>query len=1481
MSQLLLGAEAADGIGTSTPQLPLAPGSKFFGFSNPTDDLISERPRLMEEEVRAEERKAKTSYWEGFKKAWQQNSGWVFEGSGLTQDLIDPDYKHDMEKHRAMLKEAGALPEHYDYFNQPIFSEAHARLLIDRYKKSRENDQYMADMGVGGSLAVNLAAGIADPVGLAIGVGTGGLAYAYKAYKVGKMVQNGVAAARAAEEVAKASKLAGTAKAAAVGAGTNMATELVLSQYKPTWQSDDLLWAGAFGGAFGGAGHYIGASLKAGSNAHLNSPDFGDENRAIHSIGDAVEVGAIREDVKRGEYTVAPEIEKIINDPLQTDPVGTIGKLAGEAETRIKELEDQIAKMEAEIKATEVPTQDTPLVSVTRQVKNPATDVKMNLESMLPEKARLALAELQPGGVYSDIRAAPAPKGNANIKKERSTRRVALNEFASQLMKDFLPDQRMYLTSSNGAIPSRAVKNVHGVTMRLSNDSFQVTMPVKSLTSDDAYSTLAHEIGHQVVNVHFDRAPTGVRRAIYEEYQNYLRYVKDEKDGKKVMHSRFTADGADEATLVTKNPAEELAGLYRDRNYIFSFDEYMAERFAKYVQQRDDLSLPETVRQYFDALMEKLKALFGKVEGYLKPGTTVEQFFEDVRAGRYKDAPKRTQKDREMEASKLAGEVEKLKEQLGITQESLTSYNNFLRSDTAAALAQTAPEAVMGNVRFDISGSLMTSPNPIVRRLGSLFVNEAVGLKNGAVQRMTAEEGQKILQRQFEVQFYRDFTPMFDQWLDKQKLTLRERWNARARFSDEVGRTILGIEKNPSPEAKKMADTYSRLMVEYNQHINDIGKLEGKQLGGLRADPVPDDPGYFTRLHDMMKWHEFVARHGVDKAEEFFKGSMMKANPFLSDELAGKIAKTYVKKVRGMELEEYSGFDRAFSGQDLDELRKILDEQGLLTKDEIDNVIFELRANTGKDHDSPANSRMKRRAMLDTSHEMLIGNERITIADFINTNAEEVFTTYNRQMSGAISMARVGVRTKADFDRLVLQIADSAKAIPGYADSYRMKTDLANLEFAYKRIMGIPTNEDTALTRVAGMLQKYNLIRLMNQMGLAQFQELGNILGQMGLKTALKSVPTLRTFIRDVQSGKLNDAVMDELEIVLGHGTDILKGHNITERWMDEVGGYMNPATNRVMNSIDTALNKGINATMMVSGFRAVNVLLQRWVSRALAQKFTDAAFGSDKVIKAEFRQMMGMDDAMYKRVLGQLKKHSKVEDGALFGRKIKAINLNQWDDAGAAAAFTTGIFRWSRRMVQENDVGSMHRWMGHTAGQLVFQFRSFVLNAWSKNTLWAVHNRNTEMLNSLLWGTTMAAIVYTGRLYVNSIGREDREEYLEKHLSLDKIVVNGISRTAQASLLPGLIDSTVAPMFGAQLFSESRTTGLSAGAGPFTDALSNPTLDLLNKMGNAPNLFGDTVLGEKDQSAAAIRRNLSMLPWQNAIGVQQGLNVLSSAIAE
>lgn len=1441
------------------------------GFFSDTPDLASQEQYKLASEYQAEKAKEDTSFSEGFQKAWTENSGWLVDASPVAESLVDQNYVHTAEKHKAMLKAAGADDAHIEYFNQPIYSDAHAQLLVDHYKESRANEEYMGKMGVGMNLAANLTAGVLDPVGIASMFATGGAAAAYRGYRIAKMVKAGVAVEKAEEVVHASSRLANAAKMAGVGAAENVAIVKTQEGLRPTYTDNDLYGAAGFGALFGGL---VGGAMKVNARAHMDEGHpLSGENRDLHTIGEGMESDQIRREIEAGTIEVPEEIRRIYTDPTITDPTTEIGVRYTEAEARIKSHEEAIAQKEADLKALEegIPTQDSPLVSREAQVKNAKTETASDYTKLLPENIRAKVGSMQGGEVHSDLRTPSSAKGaSTEAKATLQARKKSVEDFTRGLLNQFLPDQRVYLTSSRGVLPAKALKNIKGCTVRLANDVFQITIPNTHLREDKVYSTIAHEIGHQVVNVHFKNAPPSVRLNIYKEYQKYLSDVKDMKDGQLVSHTRFSPDAAGEAHLSDTNPAQQLAGSF-SKNYLFSFDEYMAETFARHVQQEAIAINPE-VRSYFDTLIEKLKSLFGKIDGHLKVPEHMTQFFNDIRAGKYNNAQKIT--DAALK-EQLEKDLEKLRAELGDANAFKTAYSQFVKRDTAKELAKAAPETVMGNVRFDVASYLLGSPNPIMRRIGALLVNDPVGLKDGAIQGMTAEEGQRLLAIQHEHAFYSKATPLFQKWKMTANLSFRERFNAGSIFYKRVGEELLGTTSHNDPEVKAVADLFRERMVAYTDDINDIGRVEGKVgLGGLRTKPLDADPDYVPRYHDMMKWHDTENRFGSQVVLDFFKNAMMKANGALDETRATKLAKGYIRNIRNRDIGDVSNLDAAYSGRDMEKLHELLMDSEEFTKDEVDEIINDFTIRTGKTQ-SASNSRMRRRAFLDDSYRMKVGDEELSIADFVETDAEKIFNKYNRQMSGSISLARVGFRTDNDFQKYVQMIADSARSMRGYYGTHRFNEEMANLDFAYKRIKGIPINPDNFLTATAGMLQKYNFIRLMGQMGYAQFLETSNILGNMGLKVAIQSLPTLKSFLRDVRTGQLNDTVMHEMEMFLGNGADLIKGHHNTENFFDGTGKFQTQTGNKIYNTLTSGLDKATQATTVISGFRAVNVTLQKWTAKSIAQKFTDAALKDASKIKPEFRQMMGLSDTQYDAILGQIKTYAKTEKGAVFGKNIKALNLDQWDDKKAAADFVMGAHRWSRRMVQENDVGSMTRFLGTTLGSLLLQFRSFTLNAWGKSTLYGIHNGTTEQAMSVLYGAALGSMLYAGRLYVSSEGRSDREAYLEKHLDPLSIVVNGLSRTTQASLIPGLIDSTVAPlMLGHGVFTEGRSTGLSQSM------LGNPTFDLIDTIGGIPQGLHDSVGDNaRDTSEKQIRKRLSLLPFQNAIGVQQALNVLAQKL--
>ncbi len=112
-----------------------------------------------------------------------------------------------------------------------------------------------------------------------------------------------------------------------------------------------------------------------------------------------------------------------------------------------------------------------------------------------------------------------------------------------------------------------------------------------------------------------------------------------------------------------------------------------------------------------------------------------------------------------------------------------------------------------------------------------------------------------------------------------------------------------------------------------------------------------------------------------------------------------------------------------------------------------------------------------------------------------------------------------------------------------------------------------------------------------------------------------------------------------------------------------------------------------------------------------------------------------GLDEEMWPRVVNQIKKHT-ITVPSMFSRrrKLKAINMDAWDDIDARDALTYGIARWTRQSIQQNDVGNLNIHMTSTMGKVLTQFRAFMLVSHAKQFLHNIERRDFAAFSSMMW---------------------------------------------------------------------------------------------------------------------------------------------------
>jgi hypothetical protein len=756
-----------------------------------------------------------------------------------------------------------------------------------------------------------------------------------------------------------------------------------------------------------------------------------------------------------------------------------------------------------------------------------------------------------------------------------------------------------------------------------------------------------------------------------------------------------------------------------------------------------------------------------------------------------------------------------------------------------------APVTALGKYRFDVVGRLKNSESPVVRALGNLLGQDAVGNADKSVATsFAASEYQKKVHGGMMDRAVSEYRPALKQWFDDHEVGWTGRADAEREFRGQITEFIRN--EDPSrdfhPAVAKMGEKLRTLHADYVDLLTDPGRVSGRSL-----KPVPGfenleyHANYIMRQIDHSKVAEHTVRFGDQQISEALALGIKGAQPDIEMELARKIGTGYLKRIRNLGAGIDTKGDLAVSGANREAMREVLADMSGISAEEIEKVMAAFTRPAGEG----VSARAKRRTLFDENFSTVLRDTRtgegvqFRLADLFENDAMQLFEAYSRHVSGLVGMQQVhvknprfgitpeepeflveGLARQSDWDRAIERVKQSWDSLDPKARN-KAEADVKNLQFLRDGIMGHGDPFDqTSAGKFLRMVRDYNFVRLMNQVGLAQVAEAGMVVASMGVKASLEGIPALRTLWRNAKTGELDNALAREIEWVTGYGTDWLRGslrHNL-----DDLGNPMNFTGHSArLKGLDDALQTGKRVTNAISGMAPINTFLQRWAGKAVFAKFANMAGGE----KANIARLayMGVDEAMAQRIFGQIKKHGSFVDGEVSGRKLRRMNVEKWDDAAAQSSFEMATHRWVRYAILENDVGGMNRVLGSGWGKLIGQFRAFVFGAWAKHTLHNIHMRDPQAFGAMLATTAFGALSYVAQTHLNAVGRSDRDKYLEKRLSLQGMAAGAFQRSSMSSVIPMAVDTGLRPL-GFQPVFDARTTGQASDA-----LFGNPSVGLFN----------------------------------------------------
>lgn len=773
-------------------------------------------------------------------------------------------------------------------------------------------------------------------------------------------------------------------------------------------------------------------------------------------------------------------------------------------------------------------------------------------------------------------------------------------------------------------------------------------------------------------------------------------------------------------------------------------------------------------------------------------------------------------------------------------------------------------------VRLDKSFVLRRSYNPAMRSASEKIAEDPVGNIDKSTSILTADIHKNNYAATKMTKFYKEYEPAFNDFLKETGRSTnfsKYNYNDRLEFARLVANTTRG-EGTQLKSVQKGADASKRVLKDFYD--------DGKKYNVKGMEDIIDNENYFPRHHLISKYQDIQIKIGETNIVKFLSNSLVKGSNNLNPESALKLANNIFKIVTRSKLRDGFAVNRLLRSTDETDLKNIIKDYTTLDEVDVNDLVKVLI----KDVKPNLPARLRRRASFDETHEETINGFKIKFSDFLNNNTESVVGGYIHQLSGHIAFARVGIKSKEDYNKIINKIIDSYN-LPEVASKYKgrigeqkKKFELDTLDTIYKNIIGIPTEADITggFATVARNIRKYNYANIFNQVGFAQIPELGNVIAISGIRSFVKYIPEFKNILTRAKDGKLKNEFLDEIEtLISGTGSNRLVDSVINRT--DDFSGLTTS-----VGKIEKTLDIATRITSDFSGFHIVDSLSRRLATISSFDKLARHATGQLKLTKSDMARYrnIGFTDADLQSVLKNIKENSSFVEGGLTGRKIRRLNVDQWKDQDLVNRMSLYMSRHLKRVIQEANYGEMIAiGADGTIGKTLLQFRNFMLNAYGKQLVHGIHMKDFTAFSAAMSSAFVASLVYVAQTYAQSIGkgRQQREDFLEDKLKLGSIGKAAFQRSTYSTLFPTLID-TGAYLSGFNPLFNYRTTGLDSNI-----ITGNPTYSLFANASTAVRNTGKAIFDDQyDFSKSDANKYLRILPYQNMLGIKNVMQYLIDA---
>lgn len=706
---------------------------------------------------------------------------------------------------------------------------------------------------------------------------------------------------------------------------------------------------------------------------------------------------------------------------------------------------------------------------------------------------------------------------------------------------------------------------------------------------------------------------------------------------------------------------------------------------------------------------------------------------------------------------------------------------------------------------------------------------------------------------------------------------LREELEARDALNSKPRETWTDADKRRwetvEPEVRRHADLIDESMAMavkiMKEQGMDVAHLEGRR-------------GYVPRMLDGTK---LAAMNNT--ASRAFRGALARRIKELFDENAdilraeGNAEARSISEANALALaaEMVGRAERAEAGiggstialfdrAGRDELENILTGANM-DAEEISRIFNMLDKRLGS---TSSSNRMKGRMDLDV---MKVDEQTgLRLVDFYDNDLSKIMTRYSEEMSGRAALHPTGLGNKNSMEQI-----RQAIEVEGKVTGEDLKKELEELEFMFDQFLGRIPDGQQRKGFVNALLQ-FAPLQMLGQVGWAQAAESSTNIGRLGVGSALKMIPTLGRLVINGREGMLSAAdqkMLKDINAYLGPIGESFRTHRPTTDIREMV-----LTKSDIGAMADRALKEGQQFNGWLSGMHTVMEMQQK-IAATVGARNMAAELMEGGVMSRRLKDA-GFSEESLERYRRQFAKHAKDEDGNLLVKAdgsfrsddIWDLGFQQWDDQKLAREFMGNLERLAGQLIQRDFVGETAKWMYGDFARLAMSMRGYAVKSMQKQLI-----RNAFIMDGVTAATFAASsatssLMYVARTYVNSIGREDQDEFLERRLSGDALVQGMLTYHTFGGILP---DAARGPMSWYR--SEDEDAGMRRGmqAGGMIEAML-PGLTPLTRFAQLGWDTGDAATGvlqgddREVMTPRKIRQHVQAVAGNNII-TSLGLNLL------